>query len=146
MTDKNVTPDIVLNFDKGEEKETQPIAKQKTEEEIASQLEILPKPTGYRILILPRGRAPVTDGGIQLVQETVDRDSISSVVGYVVAVGPDAYKDLNKFPEGPWCKAGEWVLFGRYAGARFKIDGGELRILNDDEILASIPDPEAVDY
>tara|TARA_R110002020_G_scaffold83239_2_gene206266 strand:+ start:5098 stop:5502 length:405 start_codon:yes stop_codon:yes gene_type:complete len=134
MTDP--LPDHVLNF--GEE--------QTPEEQVESQKDLLPSPTGYRVLILPRGRTPVTEGGIHLAKETVERDSLASVVGYVVAVGPDAYKDKNKFPEGPWCKKGDWILFGRYAGARFKIDGGEMRLLNDDEILALLPDPEAVDY
>tara|TARA_R100001129_G_scaffold125685_1_gene88051 strand:+ start:62 stop:493 length:432 start_codon:yes stop_codon:yes gene_type:complete len=141
---KEVVPDVVMNFDKAPEPVE--VKEDKTVEEITSQLDILPQPTGYRVLILPRGRSAVTDGGIQLVSETIERDTVSSVVGYVISLGPDAYKDSVKFPEGAWCKEGEWVLFGRYAGARFKIDGGELRLLNDDEILARIPDPEAVDY
>ena len=141
---KEVVPDVVMNFDKAPEPVE--VKEDKTVEEITSQLDILPQPTGYRVLILPRGRSAVTDGGIQLVSETIERDTVSSVVGYVISLGPDAYKDPVKFPEGAWCKEGEWVLFGRYAGARFKIDGGELRLLNDDEILARIPDPEAVDY
>jgi len=145
MTDKNVVPDVVMNFDKGTKAEEE-IVEEKSVEEIASQVDSLPQPTGYRVLILPRGRSAVTDGGIQLVSETIERDTVSSVVGYVISLGPDAYKDTVKFPEGAWCQEGEWVLFGRYAGARFKIDGGELRLLNDDEILARIPDPEAVDY
>ena len=138
-------PDRVVNFGKEEQKQKE-VQKEVEERNVISESEKLPQPTGYRILILPRGRDPVTKGGIQLARETIDRDSIASVVGYVVAVGPDAYKDLGKFPEGAWCQKGDWVLFGRYAGARFKIDGGEMRLLNDDEILAVLPDPEAVDY
>ena len=143
---KEVVPDVVMNFDKAPAPIVEEVVEEKSVEEITSQTEILPQPTGYRVLILPRGSSAVTDGGIQLVSETIERDTVSSVVGYVISLGPDAYKDPVKFPEGAWCKEGEWVLFGRYAGARFKIDGGELRILNDDEILARIPDPEAVDY
>ena len=143
---KEVVPDVVMNFDKAPTPAPEEVNEDKTVEEVTSQLDILPQPTGYRVLILPRGRSAVTDGGIQLVSETIERDTVSSVVGYVISLGPDAYKDPAKFPEGAWCKEGEWVLFGRYAGARFKIDGGELRLLNDDEILARIPDPEAVDY
>ena len=135
-------PDKVLNFDKAPEKEEKTLIK----EIIENQKELLPQPTGYRVLILPRGRDPVTKGGIQLAKETIDRDSIASVVGYVVAIGPDAYKDKQKFPEGPWCQEGDWILFGRYAGARFRIEGGEMRLLNDDDVLAMLPDPEAVDY
>ena len=59
-------------------------------------------------------------------------------------VGPDAYKDTNRFPEGPWCKEKDWVIFGRYAGSRLSIEGGEIRILNDDEILATIENPEDI--
>jgi|TARA_R110000803_G_scaffold71116_1_gene134221 co-chaperonin GroES (HSP10) len=144
---KEVVPDVVMNFDKAPARVPEEVVpEEKSVEEITSQTEKLPQPTGYRVLILPRGRSAVTDGGIQLVSETIERDTVSSVVGYVISLGPDAYKDPVKFPEGAWCEEGEWVLFGRYAGARFKIDGGELRILNDDEILARIPDPEAVDY
>jgi co-chaperonin GroES (HSP10) len=57
-------------------------------------------------------------------------------------VGELAYGDTEKFPHGPWCKKGDWIVFGRYAGARISIDGGEIRILNDDEVLATIADPE----
>ena len=62
----------------------------------------------------------------------------------VMDMGDLCYKDQEKFPTGPWCKKKDWVLFGRYAGARIKIDGGELRLLNDDEIMAVIEDPEDV--
>ena len=135
-------PDKVLNFDKAPEETKKGL----TKETVKNQKELLPQPTGYRVLILPRGRDPVTKGGIQLAKETIDRDSVASVVGYVVALGPDAYKDQKKFPDGPWCKEGDWILFGRYAGARFGIEGGEMRLLNDDEILAVLPDSEVVDY
>ena len=105
-TKKQDIPDQILNFDKKLEQE---MPKQKTAEEIASQADLLPRPTGYRVLILPRGRNSVTEGGIQLVKNTIEQDTISSVVGYVISLGPDAYKDTAKFPEGAWCKEGEWV-------------------------------------
>ena len=59
-------------------------------------------------------------------------------------MGSDAYADKNKFPNGPWCKKGDWVVFAKYAGSRVKIEGGEIRILNDDEILAKLKDPKDV--
>jgi co-chaperonin GroES (HSP10) len=65
-------------------------------------------------------------------------------VAYVLLVGPDAYSDKARYPSGPWCKKGDWVIIGRYAGARFKIEGGEVRIINDDEIIATIADPSDV--
>jgi chaperonin GroES len=113
-------------------------------DEADSALDRLPKPTGWRILILPYTPAKETKGGVLLADETVERNRLSTNVGYVVSLGPDAYKDEYKFPEGPWCKEGDWVLFGRYAGSRFKIDGAEPRLLNDDEILAVIKDPRDI--
>jgi|TARA_R110000796_G_scaffold115995_2_gene228383 co-chaperonin GroES (HSP10) len=115
-----------------------------TPENLSSHAESLPRPTGYRILILPFTHSAVTKGGIHLSKSTVDKEKLSTVVGYVVSVGPDAYSDPHKFPEGAWCKEGDWVIFGRYAGARFQIEGGDMRLLNDDEILACIDNPEAI--
>jgi co-chaperonin GroES (HSP10) len=104
----------------------------------------LPQPTGWRILVLPYRGKPKTKGGIILSDETQETAARATVAGYVLKVGPDAYRDQDKFPAGPWCKEGEWILFGRYAGARFKIEGGEVRILNDDEIIATIADPDDI--
>jgi co-chaperonin GroES (HSP10) len=109
-----------------------------------SALERLPQPTGWRILVLPyKGRAK-TKGDIYLPDEYVERVSLATVVAYVLAVGPDCYADKVKFPNGPWCKKGDWVILGRYAGARFRIEGGEVRIINDDEVIASIANPEDI--
>jgi len=109
-------------------------------------LEKLPSPTGWRILILPYRGVGKTTGGIALPKESVEQQHISTQVGYVLKVGDLAYKDPEKFPIGPWCKEKDWVMFARYAGSRFSIDGGEVRILNDDEILARISDPENVKH
>jgi|TARA_R100000654_G_scaffold25467_1_gene48952 co-chaperonin GroES (HSP10) len=107
-------------------------------------LERMPSPTGWRILVLPyRGKAK-TSGGVWLPDQAVTQNEISTQVGYVLKVGPLAYEDRSKFPEGGWCGEGDWVIFARYAGSRFKIEGGEVRILNDDEILATILDPEDI--
>tara|TARA_R110000824_G_scaffold117996_4_gene270119 strand:- start:144 stop:566 length:423 start_codon:yes stop_codon:yes gene_type:complete len=107
-------------------------------------LERLPNPTGWRILILPYRGKGQTDGGILLPNQIVDRESIATVCGYVLRTGPLAYKDKEKFPTGSWCKEKDWVIFSRYAGARFKIEGGEVRILNDDEVIAVIQDPDDI--
>ena len=109
-----------------------------------SSLERLPKPTGWRLLILPYRGKGQTEGGVLLPDQTIDRESVATVCGYVLSVGPLAYKDKEKFPTGPWCGEKDWVIFGRYSGARFKIDGGEVRILNDDEVIAVIQDPEDI--
>ena len=74
----------------------------------------------------------------------MEQQQVSTQVGYVLKVGPLAYQDEEKFPKGAWCQEKDWVMFARYAGSRFNIDGGEVRILNDDEILARITDPEDV--
>jgi len=142
MTD--TVPNRVDNFGSTD---TQPVEKQEvglTVETLDSHTEKLPHPTGYRILILPFVAQAVTKGGIHLSKQTLDKERLATVVGYVVELGPDAYGDLNKFPDGPWCKKGDWVIFGRYAGARFQIEGGDMRLLNDDEILAKIDNPEDI--
>jgi|TARA_X000001036_G_scaffold65678_1_gene56412 co-chaperonin GroES (HSP10) len=109
-----------------------------------SLLERMPAPTGWRILVLPYRGKGKTDGGIYLPDAVVQEQTVSTQVGYVLKVGDLAYKDAEKFPMGPWCDQGDWVMFARYSGSRFKIDGGEVRILNDDEILAKIQEPEDI--
>ena len=112
----------------------------------ASLLDRMPAPTGWRILILPYRGKGKTDGGLYIPEEVQEKSNISTQVGYVLKVGPLAYKDESKFPDGPWCQEKQWVMFARYAGSRFQIDGGEVRILNDDEILATILDPEDIHH
>ena len=107
-------------------------------------LDRMPTPTGWRLLILPYRGSGQTDAGILLPHEVQEKSQISSQVGYVLKAGPLAYVDNEKFPTGPWCKAKDWVMFARYAGSRFQIDGGEVRILNDDEILATILSPDDI--
>ena len=104
----------------------------------------MPKPTGWRIIVLPYKAKEKTKGGIILSDKTITESQIATNCGLVMEIGPDAYKDEEKFPNGPWCKKNDWVLFARYAGSRLNIDGGELRILNDDEILGTIDDPEDI--
>lgn len=107
-------------------------------------LERLPHPTGWRISLLPYRGARVTKGGIAIAEETQKKTQLATTCAYVLEVGPLAYCDESKFPDGPWCKPGDWIVFGRYAGSRIPIDGGEIRIINDDEVLATIADPEDV--
>ena len=104
----------------------------------------LPKPTGWRILVLPYKAKEKTKGGIILSDKTVTESQIATNCGLVLDMGPDAYNDKDKFPNGPWCKKKDWVLFARYAGSRIYIDGGEIRVLNDDEILGTIQDPQDI--
>jgi|TARA_R100001086_G_scaffold63050_1_gene29261 co-chaperonin GroES (HSP10) len=107
-------------------------------------LQRMPTPTGWRILILPYQGKGKTEGGILLPDSVVERESVATVCGYVLKVGSLAYADKTKFPDGAWCKERDWVIFGRYAGARFRIDGGEVRILNDDEVIGVVQDPDDI--
>jgi len=104
----------------------------------------LPVPSGWRLLVLPFSPREKTKGGILIAQESLDKLRIATNCGYVISMGPLAYHDREKFPTGPWCKKGDWVIFARYAGSRLPIEGGEVRILNDDEVLGTIQDPESV--
>jgi len=107
-------------------------------------LDRLPNPTGWRILVLPYKGQGKTKGGIILSDTTIEERGFTTVTALVLKVGPDAYKDTERFSNGPWCKKGDWIIFGRYAGSRFGIEGGEVRILNDDEIIAVVKDPEDI--
>ncbi len=113
-------------------------------EESKTSLEKLPTPTGWRLLVMPFKVKEETKGGIIIAQETLDRARVATQVGYVLKMGDLCYKDDEKYPTGPWCKEKDWVIFARYAGSRLPIKGGEVRILNDDEVLGTIPDPEAI--
>lgn len=101
-------------------------------------LERMPNPTGWRLLILPYRGKGTTDGGIHLPDKTLEEGQIQTVVSYVIKQGPLAYKDTEKFPDGAWCKEKDWIIIARYAGSRLRIEGGEVRIINDDEVLATI--------
>ena len=104
----------------------------------------LPEPTGWRLLVLPFKMKEKTKGGIIITDDVVERAQVASTCGLVLSVGPDAYKDKKRYPDGPWCKKGSWIIFARYAGSRIKIDGGEVRLLNDDEVLATVENPEDI--
>ena len=104
----------------------------------------LPTPSGWRLLVLPFTPREKTKGGILIAQESLEKLRIATNCGYVLKMGPLAYHDHDKFPTGPWCKVGNWVVFARYAGSRLPIEGGEVRLLNDDEVLGTIKDPESV--
>ena len=104
----------------------------------------LPQPTGWRLLVLPFKMKEKTKGGLVLAETTLEKQQVGSQVGLVMAMGPQCYKDKERYPEGPWCKEKDWVMFARYAGSRIKIEGGEMRLLNDDEVLATIDSPEDI--
>jgi co-chaperonin GroES (HSP10) len=97
-------------------------------------------------LVIPYYPKEKTKGGIYIPDATRERESFATVVAYVVKMGPDAYQDSDKFPNGAYCSEKEWVLMGRYAGNRFKVEGLELRLINDDNIIAKILDPTDISY
>ena len=107
-------------------------------------LERLPDPTGWRLLVLPYKGQGKTKGGVILTDKHVEERGYATVTALVLKMGPACYNDEKRFPDGPWCKKGDWIIFGRYAGSRFGIEGGEVRILNDDEIIAVVNDPEDI--
>ena len=113
-------------------------------ESIQSVIDELPTPSGYRLLVLPFTPKEKTKGGIIYSQESLDKARIATNCGYVLKIGPLAYQDKDKFATGPWCKEKDWVIFARYAGSRLPIEGGEVRLLNDDEVLGTIKYPESV--
>ncbi len=145
QTEKEV-PKIKLGLQEKyeeEKKNTPPEPEPLSPDNIGDTVNELPEPSGYRILVLPFTPKNKSKGGILFSQETLDKARISTTCGYVLKLGDLAYKDTEKFVE-PWCKQGDWVIFARYAGSRLPIEGGEVRILNDDEVLGTVQDPESL--
>jgi len=114
------------------------------QDNIQSVVDQLPNPSGWRMLVLPFTPKEKTKGGIIFSQESLDKARIATNCGYVLKLGPLCYQDKEKFTTGPWCKEKDWVIFARYAGSRLPIEGGEVRLLNDDEVLGTVKDPESV--
>jgi len=108
------------------------------------ELEKVPQPTGFRIVLFPLKLEEKTSSGIIFTDDTIEQSQITTNVCKVLAIGPDAYADKSRFPNGAWCEEGDWVLITRYAGSRIRIEGGELRIINDDEIIAKVDDPRDI--
>ena len=109
-----------------------------------NEVEKIPQPSGWRMVLFPLKLQGKTKGGVLLTDDTVTESQVTTNICKVLKMGPECYKDKEKFPSGPWCKEGDWVLITRYAGSRILIDGGELRIINDDEILAVVDDPRDI--
>lgn len=105
----------------------------------------LPKPAGYRLLIaLPKLEQTFGDSGIIKADRTLYEESLLTVVGLVLDMGEQAYSDKDRFPTGPWCKVGDYVLFRANSGTRFRVNGVEYRLMNDDSIEAVVADPRGV--
>ena len=105
----------------------------------------LPKPKGYKLLVALPEIEEKTEGGIIKSSNSMHEESISTIVGYVVSLGPDAYANWGRFPTGPYCQEGDWVLFRAFSGTRIKIHGKEFRLINDDTVEAVVEDPRGVE-
>ena len=101
----------------------------------------LPEPKGYKILIAIPELDGKTEGGVYMPDSLTKMEETASIIGYVISVGDEAYTDKERFPNGPWCKAGDFIIFRSYSGTRFKVTGKEFRIINDDTVEAVVEDP-----
>ena len=126
ITEKDVEPEI--------EENKEPL-------NFASQL---PEAKGYKLLIALPEVEEMTDGGIIKSEDSRHEESIATVVGWVMSMGPDAYASYARFPSGPYCQLGDWVIFRAFSGTRIKIHGKEFRLINDDTVEAVVEDPRGV--
>jgi co-chaperonin GroES (HSP10) len=113
-----------------------------TDDEVEAQL---PKPVGYKLLIaLPQVEETLGEMGIIKAQKTIHEEMLMTVVGLVLDIGEQAYADKDRYPNGPWCKVGDYVVFRANSGTRVKVNGVEYRLMNDDSIDAVVADPRGV--
>tara|TARA_R110000772_G_scaffold66908_5_gene148818 strand:- start:13257 stop:13625 length:369 start_codon:yes stop_codon:yes gene_type:complete len=118
---------------------TEPIAM--TEQELDDQL---PKPVGYRLLVALPKIETAYESGIIKAEKTIHAETVLTVVGLVVDMGEQCYADKERFPTGPWCKPGDYVVIRANSGTRIRVHGDEYRLLNDDSIEAVVTDPRAI--
>ena len=118
----------------------------KTESMTDEQFEALvPRPVGYHLLIaMPEVKETFGDSGIIKTNSAVRDETLLSMVGLVLDMGKEAYSDDKRFPSGPWCEVGSYVMFRSNSGTRFKVGGKEYRLINDDTVEAVVTDPTAI--
>lgn len=105
----------------------------------------LPEPSGYRILCaIPEIEETYGDSGLIKSAQTMHNEELLTTTLFVMKLGPDCYKDKDRFPSGPWCKEGDFILTRPHAGTRVKIHGREFRIINDDSVEAVVEDPRGI--
>lgn len=114
---------------------------QLTEAEVEQQL---PKPVGYRVMVALPKIEEAYNSGIIKADRTRHEEYILSTMGAVIDMGAEAYSDKDRFPNGPWCKVGDFVMFRPNTGTRFKVNGAEYRLMNDDSIEAVVADPRGI--
>jgi len=120
---------------------TEQLEVQLTEEEVEAQL---PKPVGYMILVALPKVEEAYDSGIIKADRTRHEEYILSSMGAVIDMGEEAYADKERYPNGPWCKVGDFVMFRPNTGTRFKVNGAEYRLMNDDSVQAVVADPRGI--
>ena len=120
------------------------VAQIETESEKTRTANQLPDPTGYKILIALPEPDKEFEGGILKANKTLQDEEIGSIIGMVLKVGPDCYKDPQRFPSGPYCKEGDWIIMRSYSGTRFKVHNQEFRFINDDSVEAVVDDPRGI--
>lgn len=128
-------------------KHIQPIETPDEDADNDTKASALPTPTGWKLLcIVPEVDQKIAGTTLDLVRDTATmrQEEHATTVLFVLRMGPDAYKDKTKFPSGPWCKEGDFVLVRTYSGTRFKIFGKEFRILNDDQVECVVQDPRGI--
>jgi len=105
----------------------------------------MPKPVGYRLLIaLPQIEETFNSMGIVKAERTMYEEQLMTVTGVVLDMGDQAYTDKDRFPNGPWCKVGDFVIFRANSGTRIRVNGVEYRLMNDDSIEAVVADPRGI--
>lgn len=139
MTDLPTTPEIFLatSVDNLDDATVLP----EGDEQKAKQL---PEPSGYRILCAIPDIERKTAGGLLKADITIQHEELLTTTLFVLKIGPDAYKDKKRFPSGPWCKEGDFILTRPHAGSRLKIHGREFRIINDDSVEGVVEDPRGI--
>jgi len=116
--------------------------KEVDEQELEAQL---PRPVGYRILIaMPEIEETFADTKVLKTTTIIHQEHIMSIIGLVLDMGDQAYSDVERFGNTPWCKVGDYVMFRANTGTRFKVGGVEYRLMNDDSIEAVVSDPRGV--
>jgi co-chaperonin GroES (HSP10) len=124
-----------------EEAEIRAIVGDATEVERAAQV---PKPVGYHILCAIPQKEKEYDNGLLKADETLRMEEALTTVLFVVSLGPDCYKDEKRFPSGPWCKEGDFVLVRPHSGSKLVIHGREFRLINDDTVEAVVDEPRGI--
>ena len=105
----------------------------------------LPRPSGYHILVaIPEKDKEFEGSNLIKPDSVIQYEEILATVFFVVDMGPDCYKDEKRFPTGPWCKKGDFVLCRPNTGTRLKIHGREFRMINDDSVEGTVDDPRGI--